>query len=169
MAQTDELMDRARFEAFYDRALPMVYGYLWRRCGRDENVAMDLTQETFLGAVRALQLGVAVEEPLAWVMSIARRRLVDHYRRREVRQRAYPLAQTRDTPQVETSVAEARLMSALEAVPHHYRLALVLRYVDDLSVEKVAGLLGRSPVATESLLARARAALAKAYEDQSDE
>lgn len=169
MAHVNELMDRARFEAFYDRALPLVYGYLWRRCGQNENDAMDLTQETFLGAVRAIRAGVEVEDPLPWLMSIARRRLVDYYRRREVRQRPYPLVQTNDPSPAEIDVADAKLTSALESLPHHYRVALVLRYVDDLPVDELAGLLGKSPVATESLLARARAALANTYEAQPDE
>ncbi len=165
----ESMMDEARFEAFYDRALPVVYGYLWRRCGGDEAEAMDLTQETFLGAVRALQGGADVEEPLSWVMSIARRRLVDHYRRTEVRHRAYPLLQPADHSPAVTDSAEPKLLAALEALPLHYRMALVLRYVDDLSVDDVARLLEKSPVATESLLARARTALAEAYEDQTDE
>ena len=48
---------------------------------------------------------------------------------------------------------------ALGQLPADYRVALVLRYVDELSVPDVARELGRSVHATESLLVRARAAL----------
>lgn len=169
MAGADELLDPVRFRAFYDRVLPMIFGYLWRRCGRSEEVAMDLTQHTFLGAVKSLQAGQSVTDPSAWVMSLARRRLVDFYRRREVRHRAHPRLESQGLVLAETSAAEARILSALEAVPDHYRLALILRYVDDLTVSETAELLGKSPAATESLLARARTALAEEYEEQSDE
>jgi len=162
-------MDRDHFESFYNDALPRVYGYLFRRCGGDEADAKDLTQETFLGAVRALKSGVEVEEPMPWLMSIARRRLVDYYRRAEVRRRPYPLRQPTDPPDSMTNTAEPRLLCALETIPPNYRLALVLRYVDDLPVADVAALIDKTPAAAESLLARARRALAEAYEDQPDE
>jgi RNA polymerase sigma-70 factor (ECF subfamily) len=44
----------------------------------------------------------------------------------------------------------------------------MLRYLDDLSVAEVAGLLGKSVRATESLLVRARTALRAAYREQCD-
>lgn len=164
----DEFLEPGRFKEFYERVLPVVYGYLWRRSGRREDVAMDLTQETFLGMVRSLQSDMVVRDPLALVMSLARRRLVDYYRRSEVRQRVYPLIERDDVAYAETSEAEARLLSALEAIPNHYRLVLVLRYVDDLTVSETAELVGKSLAATESLLARARTALTSRYEEQSD-
>ena len=40
----------------YDVALPQVYGYLLRRCGRTA-LAEDLTAETFLAAVDAVRSG----------------------------------------------------------------------------------------------------------------
>ena len=165
----EEFLEPARFEEFYERVLPVVYGYLWRRSGRCEDVAMELTQETFLGVVRSLRSGVVVRDPLALVMSLARRRLVDYYRRSEVRQRVHPLFERDDVAPAETSEAEARLLSALETIPDHYRLVLILRYVDDLTVSETADLVGKSPAATESLLARARTALGNRYEEQSDD
>ena len=46
-----------------------------------------------------------------------------------------------------------------ELSPPH-RLVLALRYVDELSVDEIATLVGKSVHATESLLVRARRALA---------
>ena len=65
--------------ALYDRALPQVYGYLMGRCG-DRAVAEDLTSETFL-AVAADQRDV--ELTVAWLIGVARHKLVDHWRRQE--------------------------------------------------------------------------------------
>lgn len=169
IAGHDELLDPVRFREFYDRVLPVVYGYLWRRSGRSEETAMELTQDTFLGVVKSLRSGQTVLDPVPWVMSLARRRLVDFYRRGEVRRRIHPLVDRQALALGETSAADARILSALEAIPNHYRLALVLRYVDDLSVSDTAELIGKSVAATESVLARARAALAESYEEQSDE
>ncbi len=71
--------------AWYDAALPQVYGYLLRRCGSVE-VAEDLTSEVFLAAVR----GEGPRDP-AWLTAIARNKLVDHWRRAERESRALVL------------------------------------------------------------------------------
>ena len=40
-------LDPERFRAFYEDALPRIYGYFLHRCGGSVPVAEDLTQETF--------------------------------------------------------------------------------------------------------------------------
>ncbi|MFT3853282.1 MAG: sigma-70 region 4 domain-containing protein [Ilumatobacteraceae bacterium] len=51
------------------------------------------------------------------------------------------------------------LVSSLADLPDTQRVAMVLMYVDDLSVAEIAAVFGRSEHAVESLLARGRAAL----------
>ena len=167
------MSDDGWFREFYESALPVVYGYFLRRCGGRVDVAEELTQETFMSAVKTLQRGTEIEAPLPWIVSIARRRLVDHYRAQRRRDTAHAssvlAAGVRpDESSVTTTVAEARLVGALDRVPTAQRAALVLRYVDDLTVAEVAGLLGRSERATESLLSRGRRSLRRAYEEGDD-
>ena len=66
--------------ALYDVALPQVYGYLLRRCGRTA-LAEDLTAETFLAAVDAVRSGGSPPLSTGWLIGIARHKLVDHWRR----------------------------------------------------------------------------------------
>ena len=54
------------FAAFYEQALPHVYGYFLYRCGGSIVIAEDLTQETFLAAVTELKKGKRVRQPSAW-------------------------------------------------------------------------------------------------------
>src|SRR5215216_2187526 len=75
--------DPVAFEAFYEDALPRVYGYFLYRCGGSVPLAEDLTQETFLAAVGELKKGRRVETPISWIYGIARHKLLDHYRRPE--------------------------------------------------------------------------------------
>ena len=75
-----DLSDPAVFGAFSTEALPVVYGYFLRRTGGVPAVAEDLTQETFLSAVRQVGKGTRVDAPLPWLIGIARHRLIDHYR-----------------------------------------------------------------------------------------
>lgn len=164
------LSDPETFRAFYDEALPVVYGYFFKRCGGNREVAADLSQETFLSALRAIRSGVTVEAPMPWIVTVARRRLVDFYRRKAARPSS--VGEWAEPPvsvgSEWTSATEARLVSALDQVAADQRLVLILRYVDDLAVAEVARLIGRSVRATESLLARARRSLQAAFEEADD-
>jgi RNA polymerase sigma-70 factor, ECF subfamily len=160
-------LDPASFRVFYDEALPRVYGYVLRRCGGDRAVAEDLTQETFLAAVRELRRDRSVEAPIPWVLGIARHKLVDHYRRSERWQPAPEPAEVDTGGSVEPDVSDGRAVEALAQVPAAQRAALVLRHLDGLSVPEVASVLERSVEAVESLLARGRVSFRRAYAEVS--
>ena len=66
--------------AIYRVALPQVYGYLLLRCG-SVAVAEDLTAETFMAAVAATKQRRVQEVTVAWLVGVARHKLVDHWRR----------------------------------------------------------------------------------------
>src|SRR6516225_5426748 len=66
--------------AIYDRALPQVYGYLRARV-RDDTIAEDITAETFLAAVGAVRERRVPDLTVAWLVTVARNKLVDHWRR----------------------------------------------------------------------------------------
>lgn len=153
--------------ALYDRALPAVYGYLRARCGTVA-VTEDLTSETFLAAVAAVQRGRVDTVTVAWLVGIARHKLVDHWRR-EGREERLVRAAGQATPMDpedpwDATLDAVRARSVLAALGPHHRAALTLRYLDGLSIPEVAEVLGRTRHATEALVVRARAAFRSAYE-----
>lgn len=152
----------------YDDALPAVYGYLHRRVP-NHGVAQDLTSETFLAAVVSIQSGVTSHVSVAWLMGIARHKLLDHFRRvaREERNlRAVASdAMEHDDPWGVTLRDDVTRATLVELGLHH-RSALTLRHLDGLSVPEVAQVLGRTVHATEALLVRARMAFRSTYEIQ---
>lgn len=148
--------------SLYDRALPEVYGYLLARCGQ-RALAEDLTAETFLAAVHAGDAPISV----GWLIGTARHKLVDHWRRLEREDRGLRLLDggrpdAEDPWDAELDALRAR--DVLDRLGPAHRAALVLRYLDDLTVPQVAEALGRTLHATEALLVRARAAFRRAYE-----
>ncbi len=164
-------LEPASFKVFYDAVLPAVYRFFMFRCGGRRDVAADLTQKTFESAIRSLRNGAEVETPMPWIMTIARRRLIDHYRTTdmaEVLMGEVPEPPT-DAWRGIPSIEEVRLVSAFHRLSATYRLALSLRYLDELPVAEVASHLGRSLRATESLLVRARSALETEYAEACDE
>jgi RNA polymerase sigma-70 factor (ECF subfamily) len=150
--------------AMYDRALPQVFGYLRSRVG-NEAVAEDLTAETFLATVQAIQRDAIPNLTVAWLIGVARHKLVDHWRRQAREERSLRLLPDDDVD--EDDIAErferTRAREVLDELGAHHRSALTLRYLDGLSVPEVAHHLDRTVYATEALLVRARNAFRVAY------
>lgn len=164
-------MDRsphsAALIARYDDALPEVYGYLLHRC-RNRAVSEDLTAETFMAAVDSIRRGSVDDVTTAWLVGIARHKLVDHWRR--VERDARNLRAVADTGGAADDPWDAELdgfvaRDVLDQLGAHHRAALTLRYVDDLTVPQVARELDRTVHATEALLVRARRAFRARYEE----
>ena len=146
----------------YDTALPQVYGYLLARCG-DRALAEDLTSEAFTAAVQACRRRPPPEPTVAWLVGIARHKLVDHWRAAEREERGLRAveASPADPWDVELDALVAR--QVLARLPAMHRAALTLRYLDGLTVPEVAAALGRTVHAAEALLVRARAAFRRGY------
>jgi len=157
--------------ALYREALPQVYGYLLPRCG-SVVIAEDLTAETFVAAVAAMQQGAAPDVNVAWLIGVARHKLVDHWRRQGRDERSQAILgqpdQAVEDPWDET-LDRAALHAALAELNWSQRAAITLRYVDGLRVAEVAEHLGRSVHATETLLARAKVALRRSYRRSHDD
>jgi RNA polymerase sigma-70 factor (ECF subfamily) len=159
-------LDAASFCAFYNDALPRVYGYFLHRTGGSPALAEDLTQETFLAAVRELKKGRRPDTPIPWIYGIARHKLLDHYRRRKRTERLLSTAEA-DVDELavepDSDAGRKRVVAALDAVPASQRAALVLHHLDGFSMREVADLLGKTEKAVESLLGRGRESLKRAY------
>ena len=156
---------RAALLDLYDSALPEVYGYLVVRCG-SAATAEDLTSETFMAAVSAVQRDAVPSLTVAWLIGVARHKLVDHWRRAEREQRLLRAVETDDVVEDDWDVrldAELAHRTLARLGPHH-RAALSLRYLDGLAVAEMAEILDRTVGATEVLLVRARRAFRAAYE-----
>ncbi|HLT17667.1 MAG TPA: sigma-70 family RNA polymerase sigma factor [Acidimicrobiales bacterium] len=157
---------RAALVDLYDRALPEVYGYLASRSG-SATVAEDLTSETFLAAVDAVQRGTVPELTVAWLIGVARHKLVDHWRR-QGRERDLPEPPVEVVDDWDVRLDQLLAREALADLGPHHRSALTLRYLDGLPVREVAACLGRTEGATEVLLVRAKAAFRARYENGSE-
>jgi RNA polymerase sigma-70 factor (ECF subfamily) len=156
---------RVALVELYDTALPQVYGYLAARTGSIA-VAEDLTSETFLAAADAVRRERTVDLSTAWLIGVARHKLVDHWRRRERDQRTLAVVAAEPDPPGDPWGAQLDVLTArkvLAALGPHHRSALTLRYLDGLPVREVAELLGRTEGATEVLLVRAKAAFRACY------
>lgn len=154
----------AAFPDFYDQAAREVFRYLARALLGDRAAAEDLTQETFAAVVIAARMGRPEALTMPWVIGVARHKLVDHYRRTARDERSLALAWAQSSEMVELEHLDgadpARVLEMMCNLSPEHRLVLILKYVDELSAQEIATTLNRSLHATNSLLSRARRALA---------
>lgn len=150
----------------YDSSMPDVYGYLLVRC-RSIALAEDLTSETFLAAADAVERQAVPHLTVAWLVGVARHKLVDHWRRLAREERLLTAIDAEPEPEPDPWDVHLDVLTAhrvLDRLGAHHRSALTLRYLDGLPVRQVADCLGRTEHATEALLVRARHAFRAAYE-----
>src|SRR5260221_12617757 len=160
--------DHEAFLEFCAGALPEVSGCLLARCG-DRPTAEDLTSETFVAAVDAMRRTNIVDMTTGWLIVVARRRLVDYWRR-QAREDRHTTRTGNDDLDHGLDAWESPFdvevaLVALQRLGPHHRAALTLRYLDGLPVAEVARQLDRGLHATEALLQRARRALRCAYKE----
>ena len=131
--------------------------------------AQDLTQETFLRALKSLHLYRSTGAPFsAWLATIARNLVRDGWRKR--RHGTVELDVAADITSGEAGPEEfamcrdeqRRLRAVLATLPSDYQTVIRLRIFDGLSAEETAQVMGRSPAAVRQLQHRALSALRSA-------
>jgi RNA polymerase sigma-70 factor (ECF subfamily) len=163
--------DEARFRDWYEFAARRLYRYLFGRCGGDVAMAEELTQQTFLQAVRHRDAYDGRSDATTWLISIGRNLLIDNVRRLDREERRHLRLVVREITPVggedKWQLRDERelILDALRRMPAGQRAALVLHHVDGLPVRDVARALGRSEGAVEQLLSRGRARCRELYEE----
>jgi RNA polymerase sigma-70 factor (ECF subfamily) len=122
-------------------------GFLYRLTGGDRALAEDLTQESFLRALRSIQQYQSARPFKPWLYAIAVNVARDHFKRAEVRY-AVTLADDEllalpDPIGLEETIEidGPRIAAAIGALPVQQREAIILRYYQDLSLAEIAAVL----------------------------
>jgi RNA polymerase sigma-70 factor (sigma-E family) len=153
------------YHACYRRLVAQLYAFT-----SDVAEAQDVVQEAFARALARPKALTDIDNPEAWLRTVA----INLVRRRWRRRRLLDTILLRDRPVqrlIEPGPEPDRtdLTEALRALPQRYREVVVLHYLADLSVDEVASVLS-VPVGTiKSRLSRARTALAAQLDGYSTE
>lgn len=149
-----------------------VYNLAYRMLG-NRNDAEDAAQETFLRAYAQFHSYDAKQNFGTWLLSIAAHYCIDRLRRRKFQWLSYddprwdetapPLAAADPTPEQQALAQEReeQVQQALQKLPPQYRLVLVLKYWNELSLEEISQLTGDNVGTIKVKLFRARQMLAK--------
>jgi len=139
--------DRASLEVLVSRYHSQLLGFFFRMLAGDRATAEDLTQETFVRLLR--QTTYSPGRPFRpWLFAVAANLARDHLR--QASRRPAPddpaLAALEDPgPGPEARAVTGAVIDdvarAVAGMPEEYRVTLILRYGNDLSLEEVAAAL----------------------------
>jgi RNA polymerase sigma-70 factor (ECF subfamily) len=147
---------------------------LCRRMLASETAATDAAQEVFLRARRGYDSYDPRRPFRRWLLGVASHHCIDQLRRRNREARLFA-AEDLDPADLQGPGASplhlaldaeqrARVVAALDTLPHRYRLPLVLRYFEELDYEAIADVLGVSRNQVGTLLFRAKRLLRRSLE-----
>jgi RNA polymerase sigma-70 factor (ECF subfamily) len=164
------LVDRARegdaeaFAAIYDRYVDKVYRFIYFKVAHDQALAEDLTSDTFIRALRRIrEFSWQGRDIGAWLITIARNLIFDHYKSGRVRLEAVgidPSFEATDDvvdPENEAlqNVTRAELRVAISQLNPDQAEVIELRFLQDLSVSETAAALDKTEGAIKAMQFRA--------------
>jgi RNA polymerase sigma-70 factor, ECF subfamily len=153
----DDLAEQA-----FRRHYRQIYGFVRRRTASDAE-AEDVAADVFADAAVALERFEPGATPvLAWLYTVARRRLADQARRRA---RTPVLARVEPSVEYGPDVTRA-LGRAIGSLPEGQRVVVVLKLIEGWTFREIAARLGVSEAACKMRLSRALEQLRDALDEE---
>lgn len=153
--------DVAAFEALVDRYYAVCLRYAWRQLGSRED-GEEAVQDALVRAYRALQRGTQPDRFRSWLLVIVVNRCrtygarLRRWRTLLLRLRAAAAVGSNGThPAATGELIDARVAAALKRLSPPLREAFLLRHVENMSYEEMAGATG---VGTSALKMRVKRA-----------
>lgn len=160
--------DPEAYGKIYDLYARRIYRFVYFKVSSEEE-AKDLTADVFLKAWSFLldEKGGEVRHLSALLYSIARNRVIDHYRSRSNRE-TLQLAEGADDiiaddrldpSRIDTGIDARMLEKRLRSLKDEYREVLVMKHLDELETSEIARILGKTHGNVRVLLHRATEAM----------
>jgi RNA polymerase sigma-70 factor (ECF subfamily) len=151
----------------YAATIDGLYAFVARRCNGDRDLAEDIVQEAWLRAVKAWHAHGIPDTPQAWLTTVARNLLLNHFRRlpNEPLDESLVAAAARPDQSVGRRSLLVRALAQL-SIPHQ-RLLRAFHF-DHHPVAHIAADHGISERAAEGRLRRARQQLRRQIESDPD-
>jgi RNA polymerase sigma-70 factor (ECF subfamily) len=158
LARTDTPAAALAFTELVRRHRPWLVRHLTRLL-RNEGDAQDLAQEAFARAHAAIRRRPPDRSFSAWLRVLSTRIAHNHRRDEQTRSRYHARLPGRELDGRDSEHAEQFVRRLLETLRFEERQVLVLRYLEDWSIEEIGAHLGIGSSAAKMRLLRARRAL----------
>ena len=170
MRQPEQVFERAT--ALYESHAPAVLMYLLRQLGSREE-AEDILLEVFTLVLEKGRTLLGDERATrAWLLTVARNKMVDHYRRAgrlarvplaEVEAQLYAAEEREPEQALLRQEAATQLQAQVQQLAPAQQEVVYLRFAEGLRCGEIAQVLGKSEKATRALLYRALKQLRSFY------
>jgi RNA polymerase sigma-70 factor, ECF subfamily len=157
--------------SFYNQIQPVLDRFFERRVSNCQDCE-ELVQDTIISILDSLPQYKQEAAFSTWCYSIARHELIDYYRRKKIKSLIFShfpflkdIVDKALGPQLKLEEKELkhRIYLTFSQLNEGYSQILRLRYIESMSVAKIAATLGISYKAAESRLSRARLAFQKKF------
>jgi RNA polymerase sigma-70 factor, ECF subfamily len=159
-------MSTAQFDAGLTEFVGKLRGFIRARVP-DEATADDLTQETLLKVYRSSTSLRDDDRLEAWLYRIARRTLIDYYRKRPPNEEL-PASLKSESEDEVSAIRDAVLFSIIrfmDELPELYRIPLQFSELEGMPMANIASRLGLSLTAVKSRIRRGRQMIKKRLQD----
>lgn len=161
--------NKLAFEELYDKNIDDIYRFIYFKVGRKDE-ASDLSSLVFLKTWEHIQKsGVKDNKTLrALVYKIARNVVIDHYRSRRpdslsIDDEDNKIDVVNEDYDLEGEISDKadydKLMIKMMELKNEYREVLIMRFVNELTLEEIADVTGKKKINVRVLLHRATKAL----------
>lgn len=158
--------DQDAAHEFFDRYAGRIRRFIASLLGGAAADIDDVLQETFMALADAIPFFRGDSSLFTFACAIAHRKVLSLVRTNARRARLMRTAQTANHAIASDAGATPQFNRALAALRPEHREVLILKYVEEISVAEIAGILRLSEHAVESRLARARNALRRSLKEE---
>ena len=152
--------ESSAYQELFSRHNRAVFGYLRRRV-RDEELASDLFQETWLNVHRGAHTFKPGQRFRPWLFGIAVNTIRDSYRKQGRRIKTTEMVMEPGVPPKSHHATRMTIERAIDTLPEHLKEAFLLGAVQGFNHREVAAQLDISPDNARARISRARSTLRK--------
>lgn len=150
--------DARAFEILFKRYAPKLYRFIFFRI-RDEALIDDFINDIFFQVWQRIQDGKKIDSFQAYLYTMARNTIIDHYRTRKQDFDLSHATSLEDDTDLESHVVLKNdiesILRLVDQLSENYKEILILRYVEDLTITEIAELIGKTTGAVKVQIHRA--------------
>ena len=163
-------INKENFKEIYETNFNYVYSFVFLRLAANKEATEDIVQETFISAMKGFANYKGTSSYKTWLCGIAKNKILNYYRNNIQKENlacTEELDFVEDKQDIELMVInlETRkvILETLNNLKPIYMYVLILKYIDDYSVNDIAKSLCKTPKSIDGLLQRSKVSFKKEF------